>query len=234
MAQEDLKIVYVDPRKLKAADYNPRILSQQKEEQIRKSLLKFGFREPVVVNRAKGRENVLIGGHQRVRIALELGSFSKIPAVYADLTLAEEQELNVRLNDGGDWDFEKLKGHFDHGLLLDTGFGDLVEQAADADLLTRPRERMHRQNKGFMAEVESGQRKDKLVSFKLGSFIGWVPAEEYVKWKQDLHTAHGYAEDLIVAHLMEKLGIGAFKKRQRKTKSAKKSKELEATEEEDK
>ena len=89
---------------------------------LRNSIDKFGFVEPIVVNTYTDRKNVIVGGHQRLRIARELG-MKKVPCVEVSLTIEAERELNVRLNkNAGQWDWDKLANEFDMVELIDWGF----------------------------------------------------------------------------------------------------------------
>jgi|TARA_R110002153_G_scaffold46628_1_gene131643 hypothetical protein len=117
-----MKVVNYKVTDLKRAEYNPRQLKKEQYFQIKDSIERFGFAEPIVINTHKGREGVIIGGHQRFRIAKDLG-FKEIPCVELDLELEREKELNVRLNKNtGEFDFDMLANHFDKEFLLDVGF----------------------------------------------------------------------------------------------------------------
>jgi len=109
---------------LKPADYNPRKLSEPQRRQIEESLKRFGFVDPVIVNTYPGREGVIVGGHQRCKVAKALG-FSQVPCVEVWLSLEQERELNVRLNKNtGEWDIEALREHFEAADLKVFGFDD--------------------------------------------------------------------------------------------------------------
>ena len=106
---------------LKEAEYNPREASQEEVLQLERSLREFGFVEPIVVNKYVGRENTIVGGHFRVRVAKQLG-ITEVPCVYVELDEAKERELNLRLNKNtGHWDMERLV-QLEQPLLLDVGF----------------------------------------------------------------------------------------------------------------
>jgi ParB-like chromosome segregation protein Spo0J len=80
--------------------------------------------EPIVINTHKGRENTIIGGHQRIKAAEALG-WDTFPCVEVDLPLERERELNVRLNKTtGEFDFDKLANFFDADELTEWGFSD--------------------------------------------------------------------------------------------------------------
>ena len=65
---------------------------------------------------------MVVGGHQRLRIARENG-MKTIPCVEVNLSLDAERELNVRLNqNSGEWDWDKLANEFDMAELVDWGF----------------------------------------------------------------------------------------------------------------
>lgn len=120
-----LEIVYVPINDLIPANYNPRKISKKDAERIRQSLQEFGTVEPAVVNRHKGRENIVIGGHQRIEQAKVLG-WESYPCCYVDLPLAQEKRLNLKLNKiGAEWDSDKLSLHFQMDDLLDAGFSQL-------------------------------------------------------------------------------------------------------------
>lgn len=123
MKQDSLEIVSVAIDELKPADYNPRHLDEHDRVEIKKSLEKYGFVDAVTVNKHEGRENIIIGGHQRVKVAKEDLGYTHVPCVYVDLDFDDEKELNIRLNkNGGKFDEELLKKFFDKDFLLHVGF----------------------------------------------------------------------------------------------------------------
>lgn len=107
---------------LNPAPYNPRKWSEHATEQLAESIKRFGLVDPILVNHAVGRENVVIGGHFRLKVAKDLG-YTEVPVVYVDIPdIKREQELNIRLNKNlGDWDYNLL-AEFDESLLTDIGF----------------------------------------------------------------------------------------------------------------
>lgn len=94
---------------LKAAEYNPRVdlkPGMQEYEKLKQSILEFGFVDPPIYNIQTGN---LVGGHQRVAVARELGLFNEIEVSVVNLPLNKEKALNVALNKiSGQWDEEKL------------------------------------------------------------------------------------------------------------------------------
>ena len=108
---------------LKTAAYNPRRWSEEAVAGLTASIKQFGLVDPILVNNAENRRNVVIGGHFRLKVAKDLG-FKEVPVIYINIPdEAKEKELNLRLNKNlGDWDYELL-AEFDEALLTDVGFG---------------------------------------------------------------------------------------------------------------
>ena len=107
---------------LAPADYNPRTLSEKERTDLTASIEKFGQAEPLVVNEG----GTIIGGHQRVKVMVDLGiGEADVMVPNRKLTASEEKELNVRLNKNtGSWDWSKLKEFFDTDELVGYGFED--------------------------------------------------------------------------------------------------------------
>lgn len=120
--KDKLQIHYVDISTLKESEYNPRVWSDDAKKQLKESLKRFGCVDPLILNSAPGRENVVIGGNFRMSILKELG-FKTVPAVYINIVdLEREKELNIRLNKNtGAFDWDLLK-NFSEDFLDDIGF----------------------------------------------------------------------------------------------------------------
>jgi len=116
------KIVMVAVGELKPSVYNPRTWNEETTKQLTESIQRFGLVDPLLVNSAAERKNIVIGGHFRLKVAKDLG-FKQVPVVYLDIPdETKEKELNLRLNKAlGDWDWELLS-QFDETLLSDVGF----------------------------------------------------------------------------------------------------------------
>lgn len=120
-----MKVEYLPIDELKPAEYNPRRITPADRRDIKNSLDKFGFAEPIIVNRNPERMNVIVGGHQRVTVAKEELGYTEVPCVFVNLPLKEEKELNVRLNKNqGRWDTEILQQYFNKDFLKEVGFLD--------------------------------------------------------------------------------------------------------------
>jgi len=116
------KIVYRLISELNPSEYNPRKLSDKNEEDLKESINRFGFVQPVVVNINENRTDIIIGGHQKVKVAEKLG-ISEVPCIELDLDEDKERELNIRLNkNNGEFDFDLLEEYFEVDELVDWGF----------------------------------------------------------------------------------------------------------------
>ncbi len=118
----ECKIIFYDINSLIGAEYNPRKISDKQLEDLKDSIKRFGFVEPVVINTNQERKNIIISGHQRVRVAKDM-SIKAVPCIEVNLTPEKEKELNIRMNkSGGEFDIDALKEFFEIGDLIDWGF----------------------------------------------------------------------------------------------------------------
>ena len=107
---------------LKPAEYNPRkkLKPGDKEyKKIKDSIEEFGFADPLVVN----ADMTIIGGHQRLNVAIELG-YTEVPCAVVDVDKTREKALNIALN--------KITGEWDEQMLADL-LTDLKEADYDLD-----------------------------------------------------------------------------------------------------
>lgn len=117
-----LSTVNYNVNNLVLAEYNPRELTTAQHKSLIDSIKKFGLVDPLIVNTHKDRKNVLVGGHQRLKIIKELG-YKSVACVEVNLSPDKEKELNVRLNKNtGQWDWDALSNNFDVKDLTDWGF----------------------------------------------------------------------------------------------------------------
>ena len=94
--------------KLVPADYNPRKdlkPGDPEYEKLKRSLLEFGYVEPVIWNETTGH---VVGGHQRLKVLIDTG-VTEVECVVVEMSEEKEKALNVALNKiSGEWDKEKL------------------------------------------------------------------------------------------------------------------------------
>jgi len=120
-----MKITLIEINSLNPAEYNPRQINNKQYEDLKASMEKFGCVDPIIININPERLNVVVGGHQRLRILRELGA-EKVPTVSVNLSEEDERELNIRLNkSGGDFDMDILANEFDIVDLKEWGFKDI-------------------------------------------------------------------------------------------------------------
>ena len=107
MKTPELRVIPVQD--LKPAAYNPRKKlkpGDSEYEKIKKSIEEFGFADALVVN----KDMTIIGGHQRLTVAMELG-YTEVPCTVVDINKTREKALNIALN--------KITGAWDEALLAE-------------------------------------------------------------------------------------------------------------------
>ncbi len=123
--QKTMKIVQKPIFELTPAEYNPRQLSESQFTDLQNSFKNLGTLEPAVINQFPGRENVIISGHQRLKVAESLG-MTEYPCYEVNFPLEKEKEANIRMNrNTGEWDWDMLANNFEVEELKEWGFEDL-------------------------------------------------------------------------------------------------------------
>ncbi|MGB7957224.1 MAG: ParB N-terminal domain-containing protein [Minisyncoccia bacterium] len=118
----EIKIIYVPLSEIKPNDYNPKRLTADGAKALQESIEQFGQVDPLILNAARKRKNILIGGHQRYVIYKKMG-MRTAPCVYLDIPdLEREKELCIRLSKNvGEFDWNLL-ANFKEDFLKDVGF----------------------------------------------------------------------------------------------------------------
>ena len=159
-----MKIIQRNIDELISAEYNPRQLTQHQHNSLTDSIKRFGLVDPILVNIHPDRKDIIIGGHQRVTVAREMG-IRTVPTVEIELDAEKERELNVRLNrNTGEWDWDSLANNFDLEQLSEwgfeenqlVGFSDLDYSLLDDDDID-----------GEIEGMEDGTRKAIMIEFTL-------------------------------------------------------------------
>ena len=128
------KIIHREIGSLIFAEYNPRQLTKDQYQNLKDSITRFGLVDPIIVNSNKDRKNIIVGGHQRVKVAKDM-DIEYVPVLEVDLTYEKERELNIRLNKNtGEWDTDILANMFDIEELQDWGFDDIDLKIDDIKL----------------------------------------------------------------------------------------------------
>lgn len=124
-----LHIENIPVSQLKSQEINPRSWSDQAKRDLEQSIKEHGLVQPLLVNNAPGRENVLLSGHFRLWVAKKMG-IKEVPVIFLNVDDPEkERALLLRMNKAsGDWDWELLQT-FGLSELLDVGFGEDELQA---------------------------------------------------------------------------------------------------------
>jgi len=117
-----LKIIDKHTWELIPADYNPREISKSQYNKLKADIKEKGILQPLVINTHKDRNNIIIGGHQRYSIAVELG-METLPCIEVEYNYEQEVATNIKLNKlGGKFDKDKLANWFDVETLKEWGF----------------------------------------------------------------------------------------------------------------
>ncbi len=122
-SQPTMEIREIQLSELHPASYNPRKKLKKGDteyEKIKQSLLKFGYVDPIIVN----KDLTVIGGHQRLTVLKDL-DYETAKCVIVDLSNEDEKALNIALN--------KITGQWDDQLLADLLL-DLQEADFNLDL----------------------------------------------------------------------------------------------------
>lgn len=111
------KIEILDPLTLKPNEDNPRIITKEAFNKLKKSLEAFPnllHIRPLVID----KERRILGGNMRHKAALEL-KFKGIPVIRADKLKPEEIEAFILLDNSpfGAWDYETLGNFYEPRLL---------------------------------------------------------------------------------------------------------------------
>jgi hypothetical protein len=97
---------------------NPRVLTKDQEAHLRQSIGKFGLIDRPFIN----LDGTIIGGHQRLSILKTEETEIEVWIPSRSLDEKEVEELNIRHNQTGSWDFDILANEYDENDLFDWGF----------------------------------------------------------------------------------------------------------------
>ena len=129
------KIIQRDIDSLIFAEYNPRQLTKDQYKNLKDSIDRFGLVDSIIVNSNQDRKNIIVGGHQRVKVAKDM-KIKEVPVLEVDLTYDRERELNVRLNaNTGEWDTDILANMFELDELQDWGLDDIDLKLFDDEVV---------------------------------------------------------------------------------------------------
>ena len=154
-SKKNMNIEEININQIKPAKYNPRKITDNELNKLKKSIQEYGLVDPLIINL---NNMTIIGGHQRYKIlqeennktgkyeTLQLYKMGDVGWVFTDETLtipteSYEKGLNIALNKiSGEWDYTKLNKLMDE-LLEDktfninlTGFNDLDMESLNKNL----------------------------------------------------------------------------------------------------
>jgi len=119
MSMEKISIDYIQTDLLKPYPGNPRDCDDKGKSDLKKSIRKFGWTNPLLINMASGREFIVLSGNLRLTVAKEL----KIPEIPCIKTMIadpnREKEIVLRMN--------VLNGIFNDDILRDWGIDLAIE-----------------------------------------------------------------------------------------------------------
>jgi len=107
-------------------ELNPRQMTEKQAKDLEKSLNKFNLAEIPAIN----TNNIIIAGHQRIAILMQLGRGEeeidvRLPS--RKLTKKEFEEYNIRSNKNiGAWNWDMLANYNEQDL-IDYGFDELID-----------------------------------------------------------------------------------------------------------
>jgi len=139
----------IEIHQLKPSEYNPRAITEKAMNGLKNSIKKFGLTQPIIAN----KDMTIIGGHQRLKAAIELG-YQKVPCVFVDVNKVDEKALNITLNN------KEINGYFTES--LDEILGELKLEFAEFGDLNLGSLEMDFINEEFDHQTFTGKGKDPL------------------------------------------------------------------------
>lgn len=116
-------------------DKNPRTITKEKFERLKKKIEEVGFHSPIKVD----NDGIILGGNQRYHALVDmgLGEF-EVPVMYPKFKLTKKERQEIIITDNvsdGEWNMDMLADEFEQDDLIDWGL-DLdwkSEPALDED-----------------------------------------------------------------------------------------------------
>jgi 16S rRNA G966 N2-methylase RsmD len=146
-----MKVETIDIDKIQPAKYNPRKdlkPGDPEYDKLKKSITEFDMVEPLILNK---RGNVLIGGHQRLKVLKEMGR-TEVEVSVVDLPPAKEKALNIALNKiSGSWLLPELKDILQE---IDTGEFDIEITGFDSKEIEDLINQLHQPEDGLTDDDE--------------------------------------------------------------------------------
>ena len=191
------KIIHREINSLIFAEYNPRQLTKDQYQNLKDSISRFGLVDPIIVNSNKERKNIIVGGHQRVKVAKDM-DIEFVPVIEVDLSYDKERELNVRLNKNtGEWDMDVLANMFDMDELIDWGFNEKELNIFSDDEIYSKKIKSPiyevKNSKPLISDVTDEEKKDTLIE-KIEKSMATKEEKEFLKKAAMRHCVFNYAK----------------------------------------
>ena len=191
------KIIHREINSLIFAEYNPRQLTKDQYQNLKDSISRFGLVDPIIVNSNKERKNIIVGGHQRVKVAKDM-DIEFVPVIEVDLSYDKERELNVRLNKNtGEWDMDVLANMFDMDELIDWGFNEKELNIFSDDEIYSKKIKSPiyeiKNSKPLISDVTDEEKKDTLIE-KIEKSKATKEEKEFLKKAAMRHCVFNYAK----------------------------------------
>lgn len=188
---------------IKPAPYNPRVELTEKDQEwkaLDASIAENGLVLPLIVN---ARDNVLIGGHQRLNILLAAGE-TETNAVIVDMDEAQAKAICTALN--------KLDGEWDNGRVADL-LQELIEAGEGLtstgftkgeidDLLGEIGEEL---GEGDPPSLGKKDEDGDGIKCLVGDFSFKLTEEEFEDLIADVREDVGFTQELVCAELKRRL-----------------------------
>lgn len=120
---------------------NPRTLSRSAAKRLKQSIKSTGYVEIIVVD----TENIIIAGHQRYQILLQMFGVDHIVDVRIPERKLTKKEFNDYLissnKNTGEWDYDILSNSFDPNDLIEYGFS---EKELGMEITSIPKQRRYK------------------------------------------------------------------------------------------
>lgn len=151
MMDNKLKIEYVDIKSIKMYSNNAKLHPKEQIQQIKNSILEFGFNDPIAV----WKNNEIIEGHGRLKAAQELG-YKELPIIRLD-DLSDEQRKAYCLAHNK----LTMNSDFDHDVLLAelNSILDIDMSEFDFPTLEFPEESEQREKDGYFGDARENTYK---------------------------------------------------------------------------
>ena len=122
IGDKEWEVVLMKVRDLKPNPENPRIISKEKFESLKRKIQRQGFRSVIQVD----NDGIILGGNQRYNALMELGyGEMEIPVFKPCFKMTELERQEVVITDNisdGDWNQEMIANLYDEKNLIEWGF----------------------------------------------------------------------------------------------------------------